>query len=115
MRRFTRLTNAFNKRIEIHAHMAALHVAYYHFCKVHESLRDSAMEAGLAATPWDLKLDDYQARVGRSSAACLEPRQIAVSRRCYGVMRVGCSDQPGVRPRNINASASACSTGGENR
>jgi hypothetical protein len=38
MRRFTRLTNAFSKKIEMHAHSVALHFMYYNFCKVHASL-----------------------------------------------------------------------------
>jgi IS1 family transposase len=53
MRRFTRLTNGFSKKIEMHAHMVALHFAYYNFCKVHQTLRVTpAMEAGLTTTPW---------------------------------------------------------------
>ena len=48
MRRFTRLTNGFSKKIENHAHAVAIHFAYYNFCKIHQSLRVTpAMEAGL--------------------------------------------------------------------
>ena len=48
MRRFTRLTNAFSKKIENHCHAIALHFVYYNFCKVHKTLRVTpAMEAGL--------------------------------------------------------------------
>ena len=39
MRRFTRLTNGFSKKIEMHAHAVALHFAYYNFCKIHQTLR----------------------------------------------------------------------------
>lgn len=48
MRRFTRLTNAFSKKIENHRHAIALHFVYYNFCKVHKTLRVTpAMEAKL--------------------------------------------------------------------
>lgn len=48
MRRFTRLTNAFSKKIENHAYAIALHFVYYNFVKIHKSLRvPPAMEAGL--------------------------------------------------------------------
>lgn len=48
MRRFTRLTNAFSKKLENHCHAIALHFVYYNFCKVHKTLRvPPAMEAGL--------------------------------------------------------------------
>lgn len=48
MRRFTRLTNAFSKKIENHCHAIALHFVYYNFCKIHKTLRVTpAMEAGL--------------------------------------------------------------------
>jgi IS1 family transposase len=56
MRRFTRLTNGFSKKIEMHAHSVALHFMYYNFCKIHQSLRVTpAMEAGLTTRPWDLR------------------------------------------------------------
>lgn len=48
MRRFTRLTNAFSKKIENHAYAVALHFVYYNFCKIHKSLSITpAMQAGL--------------------------------------------------------------------
>jgi len=55
MRRFTRLTNAFSKKTEMHAHSVALHFMYYNFCKIHQTLRVTpAMEAGLASGPWEI-------------------------------------------------------------
>jgi transposase-like protein/IS1 family transposase len=49
IRRFTRLTNAFSKKLENLRAAVALHFAYYNFCRVHSSLRVTpAMEAGLA-------------------------------------------------------------------
>ena len=48
-RRFTRLTNAFSKKIENHAAAVALHFMHYNFCCVHQTLRVTpAMEAGIA-------------------------------------------------------------------
>ena len=48
MRRFTRLTNAFSKKIENHGYAIALHFVYYNFVKIHKSLSvTTAMQAGL--------------------------------------------------------------------
>jgi len=48
MRRFTRLTNAFSKKLDNHCHAIALHFVYYNFVKIHSSLRvPPAMQAGL--------------------------------------------------------------------
>jgi hypothetical protein len=56
MRRFTRLTNGFSKKIDNHAHMVALHFLYYNFGRVHKTLRVTpAMEAGLADHIWSLE------------------------------------------------------------
>jgi IS1 family transposase len=55
MRRFTRLTNAFSKKIENHGHAVALHYMHYNFCRVHQTLRVTpAMEAGIADLVWSL-------------------------------------------------------------
>jgi IS1 family transposase len=56
MRRFTRLTNGFSKKIENHGHMLAIYYLYYNFCRVHQTLRVTpAMEAGLAHTIWTIE------------------------------------------------------------
>jgi hypothetical protein len=56
MRRFTRLTNAFSKKLENHEHAVALHFMHYNFCQIHQSLRVTlAMEAGVADHVWSLE------------------------------------------------------------
>jgi hypothetical protein len=55
IRRLTRLTNAFSKKLENHRAAIALHFAYYNFCKIHGSLRVTpAMQAGITNTMWTL-------------------------------------------------------------
>ena len=55
-RRFTRLTNAFSKRIESHIASIALHYAHYNFCRVHQTLRVTpAMAARLTDHVWELQ------------------------------------------------------------
>lgn len=56
MRRFTRLTNGFSKKVENHAYHIALHYMHYNFCRVHQSLRVTpAMEAGVTDHVWSLE------------------------------------------------------------
>lgn len=56
MRRFTRLTNAFSKKIENHAHAVALHFTFYNFVRIHKSLRVTpAMQAGVTDHVWSLE------------------------------------------------------------
>jgi len=56
MRRFTRLTNAFSKKIENHAHAVALHFMYYNFGRIHKTLRVTpAMQAGITDHVWSLE------------------------------------------------------------
>jgi hypothetical protein len=66
-RRFTRLTNAFSKKVENHAHAVALHFMVYNFCQPHGTLTKRAsgvhttpaMAAGVADRPW--KMEDVLA------------------------------------------------------
>jgi IS1 family transposase len=56
MRRFTRLTNGFSKKLENHGHQVALYFMHYNFCRVHKTLRVTpAMEAGLTDHVWTLE------------------------------------------------------------
>jgi IS1 family transposase len=56
MRRFTRLTNAFSKKVENHRWSIALHFMHYNFCRIHQTLRVTpAMEAGVSDHVWSLE------------------------------------------------------------
>ena len=56
MRRFTRLTNAFSKKIENHVAMIALFHMHYNFVRVHQTLRVTpAMEAGISQHVWSIQ------------------------------------------------------------
>ncbi len=64
MRRFTRLTNAFSKKVENHAYAVALHMMYYNFVRIHKTLRVTpAMAAGVSDKLWEIgdiaKLVEY--------------------------------------------------------
>jgi len=66
MRRFTRLTNAFSKKLANHLHMLSLYFVHYNFCRVHKTLRMSpAMAAGVSDTlrdvEWIVSLIDARA------------------------------------------------------
>ena len=69
MRRYTRLTNAFSKKLENHAHHVALYTMFFNFCRVHKTLRMSpAMAAGVTDT-----LRDAEWIVGLVDAAASTP------------------------------------------
>jgi IS1 family transposase len=98
MRRFTRLTNAFSKKIENLAHAVSLHFMHYNFCRPHKSLkgRTPAMAAGLTDHVWSLdeiiglleqtetseifKLTHYR----ESGDFCIESSHVRVSDRSGG-------------------------------
>ena len=67
LRRFTRLTNAFSKKVENHAYAVALHFMYYNFVRIHGSLRVTpAMAAGVTDRLWEIEdivriADEYDA------------------------------------------------------
>jgi IS1 family transposase/lambda repressor-like predicted transcriptional regulator len=66
MRRFTRLTNGFSKKIENHVAAIALHFMYYNFVRIHQTLRITpAMAAGVSDRVWEVSdivklVDDYR-------------------------------------------------------
>jgi len=66
LRRFTRLTNAFSKKLENHCHALALYFVWYNFARLRKTVRTSpAMAAGLTTTLWDMEdilrlIDRYQ-------------------------------------------------------
>jgi IS1 family transposase len=67
MRRFTRLTNAFSKKVENHAHSVALHYMFYNYCRLHQTLRITpAMAANLSDHIWSIE----ELCAILSSAAC---------------------------------------------
>ncbi len=56
MRRFTRLTNAFSKKVENHEHALALYFMFYNFARIHQTLRVTpAMEAGVSDHVWSIE------------------------------------------------------------
>jgi hypothetical protein len=56
MRRFTRLTNAFSKRIESHIAAIAIHYMHYNFCRIHQTLRVTpAMQAEVSNHVWSIE------------------------------------------------------------
>ena len=71
MRRFTRLPNAFSKKLENHLHMLSLYFVHYNFVRIHQSLKVTpAMEAGLSDT-----LHDMEWIVGLIDANAPEPKK----------------------------------------
>lgn len=56
MRRFTRLTDAFSKKVEHHVHALAIYLMHYNFVRIHQSLRVTpAMAAGVSDTLWEIE------------------------------------------------------------
>ncbi len=68
MRRFTRLTNAFSKKVENHTAAVALHTMFYNFVRVHQTLKVTpAMAAGVTDRLWEMSdlvkmLEDWEAQ-----------------------------------------------------
>lgn len=56
MRRFTRLTNAFSKKVENHAAAIAIYFMHYNFARIHQTLRVTpAMAAGVSDHVWEIE------------------------------------------------------------
>jgi IS1 family transposase len=72
-RRFTRLTNAFSKKAENHAHSVAIHLMHYNFVRIHQTLRCTpAMAAGVSAKLWEIAdmvvvLEEWEDNQGQKS------------------------------------------------
>ena len=67
MRRFTRLTNGFSKKLMNHQHMVALYALWYNFVRIHKTLRTSpAMAAGIETRLWSM--EDVVALIDARSA-----------------------------------------------
>ena len=68
MRRFTRLTNAFTKKLENHMHALSIYFMHYNFVRIHQTLRVTpAMEAGVTERLWSLEdivriVDEWEAK-----------------------------------------------------
>ena len=68
MRRYTRLTNGFSKKLENHAHQTAIHFMHYNFARIHRTIRMSpAMASGVTETLWSIRdivelLEEHEAR-----------------------------------------------------
>src|SRR6202167_1819635 len=84
MRRFTRLTNGFSKKVENHACAVALHSMYYNFVRVHQTLKVSpAMAAGVTDRLWEMVdvvdvLDAFEAKRKRAAKPVFEVVQWAI-------------------------------------
>ncbi len=71
IRRFTRLTNAFSKKVENHAYAVALHMMYYNFVRIHSKPRMTpAMAAGVSDRLWEIGdivklVEDAEAKPGK--------------------------------------------------
>ena len=74
MRRFTRLTNAFSKKVDNHCHSLALYFLYYNFVRLHKSLKVSpAIAAGVADRLWNV--EDIVALIDARDARRVEGRK----------------------------------------
>ncbi len=84
MRRFTRLTNAFSKKVENHAYAVALHMMYYNFVRLHSKLRVTpAMAADVSDRLWDVSdivalIEAEEAKLDRTRGS-YSPRAAQIS------------------------------------
>jgi IS1 family transposase len=80
-RRFTRLTNAFSKKVEDHAHSVAIHTMHYNFVRIHQTLRCTpAMAASVTIKLWELAdmvavLEEWENNQGQTH--CPLPHRLA--------------------------------------
>ncbi len=84
MRRFTRLTNGFSKKVENHAYAVALHFVYYNFVRMHKTLRCTpAMAAGISTKLWEVS----------DIVALLEAAEAAEAPKARGPYKTRATDQ----------------------
>jgi hypothetical protein len=89
MRRFTRLTNAFSKKIENHTAAVALHSMYYNFVRVHQTLKISpAMAAGVTKRLWEIgdivdMMEAWEVKEKRDARPLFEVCQNKIGRGFY--------------------------------
>ena len=77
MRRFTRLTNAFSKKVENLAHAVALYFMYYNFCRVHQTIKTTpAVASGLA---------DHENRLDRIRFGGFDPATFSTPVACLDI------------------------------
>ena len=73
MRRFTRLTNAFSKKVENHVHALTIYFMHYNFVRIHQTLRVTpAMAASVIDKLWELSdlvkvLEDWERKKGENA------------------------------------------------
>jgi hypothetical protein len=99
MRRFTRLTNAFSKKLENHAHMVALYALWYNFVRIQKTLRTSpAMAAGMETRLWSMagrasrgsSVGRASGRIGRTDHSVAKSGSISAgSRRSAAIASAG--------------------------
>ncbi len=76
MRRFTRLTNGFSKKIENHLHTLSLYFTHYNFMRIHRTLKGApAMAAGVSDTLRDMEWITEEWIVNSIDAQATKPRQ----------------------------------------
>lgn len=100
MRRFTRLTNGFSKKVENHAYAVALYFMHYNFCRIHSTLRVTpAMEARVTDHVWTIEemLD----------AICLETRNVEGQANTHEITRKGLREVFPVRRKQSNSTFSS--------
>ncbi|MRG94201.1 IS1 family transposase [Polyangium spumosum] len=94
VRRFTRLCNGFSKKIENHRAAVSLHVAWYNFCRVHESLRVTpAMEAGITDHVWSVQ-ELVERALAAEPCAPPEPKKLAPPAPAPGEKQGGARELP---------------------
>ena len=102
MRRFTRLTNAFSKKMENHACAVALHSMYYNFVRIHQTLKVSpAMAAGVTDRLWEMVdvvdvLDAFEAKRKRQPKIIFEVDRWRIGEGYYVKVTI-----PGSEPETI--------------